>query len=67
MENLASNTYSKKNNRIYVTPAATVLFSARASPYLLVYGSGIIGQEMLKKMKQMGKSIELKVLDGDFL
>lgn len=67
LQGVESNMYSPTNSRINVSPAATVLFSARASPYLLVYGSGVLGQETLKKMKQMGKSIELKVLDGDLL
>ena len=67
VENIASNAYSKKNNKIIVTPPATLLFSEKSSPYLLVYGSGVIGQTTLQKMKQMGKSIQLKVIDGDFL
>jgi hypothetical protein len=50
-----------------VTPPATLLFSEKSSPYLLVYGPGVIGQEVMRKMKSMGKSIDLKVIDGEFL
>lgn len=44
-----------------------MLFSEKSSPYLLVYGPGVIGQEVMRKMKSMGKSIDLKVIDGEFL
>lgn len=44
-----------------------MLFSEKSSPYLLVYGPGVIGQEVMRKMKSMGKSIDLKIIDGEFL
>lgn len=53
--------------RIPVTPPATALFSGKSGPYLLVHGSGVVGQQILKKMQKMQKSIDLKVLNGESL
>jgi hypothetical protein len=64
--NVANNNVKEKG-KIYVAPPATVLFSQKSSPYLLVYGPGVVGQEVLKKMKKLGKSIDLKIIDGEFL
>ena len=65
--NVANNNIRGKGSKINVTPPATVLFSQKSSPFLLVYGPGVIGQEILKKMKKLGKSIDLKLIDGEFL
>ena len=65
--NVANSNIREKGSKIIVTPPATVLFSQKSSPFLLVYGPGVIGQEILKKMKKLGKSIDLKVIDGEFL
>ena len=64
--NVANNNVKEKG-KIYVAPPATVLFSQKSSPFLLVYGPGVVGQEVLKKMKKLGKSIDLKIIDGEFL
>lgn len=50
-----------------MTSPATTLFSGKSGPYLLVHGSGVVGQQILRKMKKMQKSIDLKVINGESL